>query len=305
MRSFRNNRENLRDLRIAYVFLLSFAFVCVILVITATILGTRLIESELSGCYRSLNLCADALDSFMGSSDADERRSAALRFDTALSGLPAEVALEPLSALSSGMASESVTDAKVRVYAETFALLSSLEYENAEEAKRLASDTLAAVHKAMGGGNQDEADDGAASEIPPETLRYSRKYAKSNIWEIFGTGAGVLDLQLAGNGGTWYAEADNLRMTFSSRDGRLEGFIYIRLGSGAALKAEDALDEDERLAAALDFFNSTRRSGKCTRAVNAGEFCGFILADMESGEELYRAAVDGSGRVWSLVKVKR
>lgn len=305
MRSFRNDRENLHDMRIAYVFLLSLALVCVVLGFTVTTLGKRLHTSELSGCYRSLNLCADALDSWASSTDAAERYGAALRFEAALSGLPVQVELAPLSALSADMVAENVTDAKVRTYAETFALLSSLEYTDAAEAQSLAAKTLAAVHEAVGGVNQSENQVGTTAEASPEALRYSRKYAKTNMSEIFGTGASALDLQLADDSSAWYAETDNLRMTFSPRDGRLEGFIYIRLGSGVAVKPEDAVDEAEQLAAALDFFNSTRRSGKCTKAVSAGEFCGFILAEMESGDELYRAAVDEGGRVWSLMKVKR
>ncbi len=292
-------------MRIAYVFLLSLTLVCVVLGVTVTSLGKRLHTSELSGCYRSLNLCADALGSFASSTDADERHNAALRFEAALSGLPSKVGLEPLSALSSDMVVGNIADAKVRAYAETFALLASLEYEDASEAGRLVSETLTAVHGAVGGENQSDNQASTSAEISPEVLKYSRKYAKSNMSEIFGTGAGALDLQLANDSSSWYAETDNLRMTFSSRDGRLEGFIYIRLGSGVAVKPEEAVDEAERLAAALDFFNSTRRSGKCTKAVSAGEFCGFILAEMESGDELYRAAVDEGGRVWSLMKVKR
>ncbi len=292
-------------MRIAYVFLLSLTFVCIVLGITVTSLGKRLYASELSVCYRSLSLCADALDSFTSSSDADERYSAALRFEAALPGLPAEVELGPLSALSSDMVLGNITDAKVRTYAETFALLSSLEYEDAREAQRLAAKTLAAVHEAVGGEHQSDNQVSTSADVSPEVLKYSRKHAKNNMSEIFGTGAGALDLQLTKDSGAWYAETDNLRMTFSPRSGSLEGFIYIRLGSGATVKPEEVLSEEERLSAALDFFNSTRRSGKCTQAVSAGEFCGFILAEMESGDELYRAAVDGEGRVWSLMKVKR
>lgn len=301
MRSFRKNSDNLRDTRVAYTFLLSLAAVCTVLGIVTTHQGSKLHDYELRDCYRSLNLCADALSEWDAAVVESERYGAWVRFDEAIETLPSSVDIVPLRTLASDMLSGAEVAARVSAYTDTFLLLASLDYSDELEAQTVVSETLLAVSEAVVPGYDSGTAQSEYSVIAPEVLRFSRDIAKDTIYRVFDGGAGSLSPALSDTGDKWYAETSNLRMTFSARDGELESFVCIHVGHTPST----VLTEEERLSSALEFFNENRRIGKCSEAVPAGEFCGFLIAELEEGGELYRAAVDSSGRVWSLTKVKR
>ncbi|MBQ8551216.1 MAG: hypothetical protein IJ428_00215 [Clostridia bacterium] len=300
MRKLRSDTENIRDTRIAYTFLLSLAVLCLILGIIATNLGSRLHANELADSYMSLTLCSDALREWDDAASDEARYAAAIRFGNAAARLPSEVKLEPLLSLADKMRSGDGAASEVRAFADTFALLATLDYADNAEARSIIAETIDGVHSALTE-KLDEDPPEAAGELLPEVVAYSQKVAQKGIEAIFGGNAGSLSPILAESGDVFVAENDNLRMTFSAADGSLESFVYIRLGDAPST----VRSRSERLSAALDFFNLNRRRGKGTDASIAGELCGFMLADITAGEETYRAAVDKYGRVWSLMKVKR
>lgn len=301
MRHFRENADNLRDTRVAYTLLISLAAVCTILGIVTTDRGSRLRAYELQDCYRSLNLCADALSEWETAEGDEDRYSAWMRFDASVSALPYKVDLAPLKALAVDMRDGADVAPRVRAYADTFLLLASLDYGDGLTAQAVVSETLSAVHRATSPYAPGEQTQVGRVEAPPEVLRFSRSAVKDTIKGVFNGGIGSPEPVLSETGDEWYAEAENLRMTFSAVDGRLESFVCIHVGNTPST----VLTEEERLSSALEFFNENRRVGKSGEAVAAGEFCGFLMAELESGGEHYLAAVDSSGRVWSLTKVKR
>ena len=301
MRHFRENADNLRDTRVAYTLLISLAAVCTILGIVTTSQDSRLRAYELQDCYRSLNLCADALSEWETAEIEEDRYGAWMRFDESISALPYKVDLAPLKSLSEDMRAGAQVSPRVRAYADTFLLLASLDYGDGATAQTVVSNTLSAVDRAVSPHVSEEQGQDGRIETPPEVLRFSRSAVKNTIKGVFDGGVGSLEPVLSETGDEWYAETENLRMTFSAVDGRLESFVCIHVGHTPST----VLTEEERLSSALEFFNENRRVGKCDEAVAAGEFCGFLVAELEGGGECYLAAVDSSGRVWSLTKVKR
>ncbi len=305
MRGFRKDSENIRDTRIAYTLLLSLTVVCITLGIVSTKLSTRLRENELAGCYRSLKLCADALVSWEDAESGEGRYAAVMRFENAVATLPDEVELAPLAKLTQYMKDGADVLNVVRAYSETFSLLGSIEYSDGGEANSMIAKAVWAVGDAVGINNGEDSANSQTKENPPEVLKFSKKSAKESIGAIFGNGAIAFEPVLSEDNSTWYVETDNLRMTFSARDGRLEGFIYLRVGDGAVVGDGEPLSDDERLASVMKFFDSAVRYKGAAEASGVGELCGFLIADVSCGDDLYRAAVDNSGRVWSLMKVKR
>lgn len=299
MRQFRSDAENIRDMRIAYTFLISLAAVCLILGIVSTRLGARLHANELADSYRALKLCSDALSEWETAGSDELRVNAALRFKDAAARLPSEVELEPLIGLADRMGTGADAAYTVRAFYDTFTLLAALDYTSSAEARTVIATTLDGVGDAL---MPEEAptEGGAEKLLPPEVVAYSGKVVAKSIKAVFGTNAGTLEPVLADTGDVFVAENDNLRMTFSAEDGSLESFVFIRLGDTPTIE----LNDSERLGAALDFFLLNRRR-KGAEAKISGELCGFLIADITAGDELYRTAVDKYGRVWSLVKVKR
>ncbi len=299
MRKFRSNTENIRDMRIAYTFLLSLAVVCLILGVVSTRLGSRLHANELADSYRALTLCSDALREWDSAQSDESRYAAAIRFGDAAAMLPSEVELEPLLSLADKMrAGEDAANA-VHTFADTFALLAALDYADDAEARAVIASALDGVVGALAP-ETSQPPSADVEQLLPEVVAYSGKVAAKGIKAIFGANAGTLTPHLAESGDVFVAENENLRMTFSAADGNLESFIFIRLGDVPSIE----LNDSERLRAALDFFNLNRRKRGADADI-AGEVCGFLIADITAGEDSYRAAVDKYGRVWSLTKVKR
>lgn len=299
MRSFRKDSENLRDTRIAYTFLVSLGFVCLVLGVVATRLGGDLQKSELQSCYESLTLCADALEAWNEADGAEARYEASLRFESAAARLPSEVELEPIMSLSDYMRMGNSAEGRVRAFADTFALLSSIDYTSEAEARRIIAETLGGVcDKVLGDAIENFA---AAAEIPPqEVLAYTKRVAEGTVKTLFGGNAVGLEL-LQGEGGSWVAETENLRMSFSGADGSLEHFVYIRIGDAPS----NIINEDERLSTALEFYKSTRRNAGGASVTNVDEVGGFTSCEVSDGEEFWHITVDKYGRVWTLTKVKR
>lgn len=299
MRSFRKDSENLRDTRIAYTFLLSLALVCAILGIVATQLGGDLQKSELQDCYKALTLCADALEAWSEADGAEARYAASVRFENAAASLPSEVELEPILSLADYMRMGQSAEGRVRAFADTFALLSSIDYTSEAEARRIIAETLGGVSdKVLGDALAKPA---VVAEIPPpEVLAYTKRVAEGTVKTLFGGNALGLELSQSEKG-SWVTETENLRMSFSGADGSLEGFVYIRVGNAPS----DILSEAERLSAALEFYKSTRRTAGGASVKNASEACGFTLCEISDGEENWHITVDAHGRIWSLTKVKR
>ncbi len=301
MRSFRGDRENIRDTRLAYTFLISLAAVCTVLGIVTTKQGSKLHAYELKDCYRSMILCSDALSEWQGADSEESRYAAWFRFDEAVGMLPYGVDAMPLKTLSSSMKNGDEVSAAVRAYSETFLLLSSLDYENGDEAVKVMAETLSSVNRAIdpnyGTGEEPPQETEPASEV----INFSRSTVKRSIKNIFGGRAGAMDPILSEDRQEWYAESSNLRMTFSAVDGSLTGFVCLHVGH----VPDDVLSESERLSSAVNFFNANTRRGQCVSVSSLGEFCGFLTVELDTKEECYRAAVDSSGRVWSLTKVKR
>ena len=299
MRSFRSNRVNLRDTRIAYTFLLLFTLICAILGMTVTELGSELRGSRLEGCYEALSLCADALEAWRTSDSAEDRYAASLRLETAAARLPSEVELEPIMSLADHMRMGESAAERVRTFADTFALLASIDYADEAEARRIIAETLDGVDSAMVSVPTETAS--VTATLQPEVLEYSKKTVQKSIKKLFGANASALDVVLSDDGGSWTAETENLRMSFSSTDGSLDGFVYIRIGSKPSVSAS----EGEQLAAALDFYRSTHRGAPAAEVNAVGSTCGFAVCEIADGGERWQVTIDSHGRVWSLVKVKR
>lgn len=294
MRPFRSNRENFRDTRIAYTFLISLALVCALLIILVSVLSGGLHRRELEGYYKSLTLCADALSEWSISEDAEGRYSASLRFEEAAAGLPAEVSLEPLMTLANYMRMGSAAQERVTAYAETFALLSSIEYDSTDDARRIISLTLESVNEAMG-----EAEPSESTELPDEkVLSYTKEAATRAKRELLDGALRPLELELSEERGTWLAENENLRIEYSLSDGRLVGFVYIRTGDPPDI----FMSEAERCDAALSFFKAVRGASGGADVSRVRELCGFTLCEIKDKSERWNICVDSHGRVWSLLR---
>lgn len=300
MRSFRKDGANLRDTRISYLFILSLTLICAIMGIMIGRQGALIHAKELEACYESLTLCADALDEWSAAVSDEARYAAAIRFGSAVASLPSEVSAQPLLALADNMRSGQSAKTRVRALSDTFALLASIEYTDDEEARRIIAETIDGVNRELvlepPRMNARSAEPTAA--ILPEVVRYSRDVAKRAVGTLFGRNASTLELVLSDDGGAWITETDNLRMTFSAEDGSLDGFVYIRLGD----QPSEQFTEEERLSAARDFFIDMRRTTASAQVSASGELCGFLLAEINDGGEIWYSAVDSYGRIWSLIK---
>lgn len=296
----RGDGQNLKDIRVAYTLLISLAVICTVLGTVAVTRDERLHDYELRDCYRSFRLCSDSISEWMYAADESERYAAGIRFDEAVSTLPEDVDIAPLKQLAGGMLYGGCTDAQIRAYFETFSLLAALDYEDKESAEFTASETLDAVAETFSLSVSEETEKDVLAVLPPETLRFSKDIAKHSVRSIFKGGAGAVEPALSEDGREWLVETSNLRISFSSTDGRIESFVCIHVGHTPT----DVLTGEERLSSALDFLNENRRTDN-GRILSAEDFCGFLAVDLEADGEYYRAAVDSAGRVWSLTKVKR
>lgn len=299
MRSFRRDMENLRDTRIAYTFLISLTLICTVLVILTSRLDGDLRKSELEGYYESLSLCADSLEAWNGADGAEERYAASVRFENAAASLPSEVELEAILSLADYMRMGESAAARVRAFADTFALLSSIEYTDAQEARRIIAETIGGVSDKVFAPIAAKPSD-VVTLPPPEVLSYTERVAENLVEKVFG-GSSVGLEPLLNEDGLWVSGTDNMRMTFSGDDGSLEAFVFIRVGD----KPNSSVNEEEAVSTALEFYKSTRRGSNGAKVVANSQACGFTVCEIADGEEYWRATVDNYGRVWSLMKVKR
>ncbi|MBQ8250030.1 MAG: hypothetical protein IJY93_09185 [Clostridia bacterium] len=303
MRSFRRDSVNLRDMRISYIFILSLTFICAVMGMIITNQENRIHTNELENCHESLALCADALDEWSAANDDEGRYSASVRFENAVMSLPSEVETEPLLYLASGMRENNDASAYVRALADTFSLLASIDYTDGTEARELIAMTLEGVSDELGLESAEPATQSLQGEasIPPEVREYTNTVVKQSIRSLFGKNAGTLETVLSDEGDLWLVQNDNLRMSFSASDGSLEEFVYIRIGDHPSEK----VSEEEQLSLVCDFYSDMRRTRSDVSAEPSGEICGFLLARITDGEEIWQSAVDSYGRIWSLIKVKR
>ena len=302
MRSFRRDRDNLRDTRIPYIFLMSFALVCAIMGMIITHQENLIHSRELETYYESLTLCGDALDEWRTAPDDEARNSAVMRFSGAIESLPSEVEAAPLLVFADNMREGTESDARVRALSDTFMLLSSIDYTNETEARELIGVTLNGVANELGLNSSEAASTAeSVTDILPEVREYSRRIVNKSIRNLFGKNAGTLETVLSESGNNWIVENSNLRMSFSASDGGIEEFVYIRIGSHPGEK----LGEEERLSCVRRFFSEMRRTSANVQVTPIGEMCGFLLAGIEEKEQKWQSAVDEYGRIWSLIKVKR
>ncbi len=298
MRKLRSDNENLRDTRIAYTFLISLTVLCLVLGLMATHFSTKLHKNELDGCRGALTLCSDALREWELAQSPEERYAAALRFENAASALPSQVDVTPLLSMSKQM--RQGKNVNIHPFSDTFSLLAALDYTNSDEAASIIAKAIQNVSLAVPENLPKEESESVSAPLP-EVIAYSEKVAKRGIAAMFGTNAGALIPALSETGDVFTAESENLRMTFSAADGCLDSFVYIRLGN----TPKNALSDTERLAEALAFFNLSRHRSSKADISTVGSSCGFLIADITSGNDIYRTAVDVYGRVWSIAKVKR
>ena len=302
MRSFRRDRVNLRDTRISYVFLISLAFVCTVMVIIITRQENLIHSHELEAYYESLTLCGDALDEWRTAPDGETRRSAIMRFRDAVKSLPSGVEAESFFVFADNMRNGNESEARVRALTDTFMLLSSIDYANADEAEELIGITLNGVADELGlYSSEAESTAESVAEILPEVKQYTRNIVNKSIRNLFGKNSGTLEPLLSESGDKWLVENSNLRMSFSASDGNIEEFVYIRLGSHPGEK----LEKEERVSCVQSFFCQMRRTSANVQMTVLGEMCGFLLVGVEEKEQAWQSAVDEYGRIWSLIKVKR
>ncbi len=297
MRSFRDLRENFRDIRIAYTFLITLSVVATILGILTVNFGERLKNSELTQLRNSLNLCSDSLEGWRNLGEGDEKHTVAARFLAGISTLPDDINLEGLTNLSARMKSGEATDEEVRVFSDTFTLLATLNYEDASDAEKIAAATLNEISGVVYPYLADNEQSEEKIFVMPEMEAYSQKIARRTIDNIFGRGMSGLRVENTEEG--LVAETGNLRMSFSSVDGSLEEFVYIREGE---LIHGQPISESERVDKARSFFLSVVRHRKTAEATATGEICGFLVVDITAGDELWRMTVDRDGEVWSFFK---
>lgn len=295
MRKFRTVPENLRDTRIAYTFLLSLALISLLLGVAVTRLDSTLHERELDGYYEALTLCADALEEWGAAEGADTRYGAALRFERAAAMLPSEVELEGVMSLVDYMQMGDTSAPRVRAYADTFLLLSSLDFATEDEARRVICDALLGVSEALDG-----VDVIQTKPLPPETVAYTQNIVKDNMKGLLGGALRSLEPEFVEDGNVWRAEASNVRLDYSAADGGLEGFVYIRLGD----VPEWTVDADGCAERALAFYKSSRKgTGRVSVSVLTSS-CGFTLCEIRDGDTVWHSAVDSHGRVWSLIRAE-
>lgn len=296
VRKFRNNRENMRDTRISYLFLLSLAFICTITGLVLNRFENKASAAEISVRYRTLTQCADALIAWETADNDADRYTASLRFENAAAGLPSQVELEPLYKLAGSMRDGNADVAHIRALADTFSMLSAVEYPNEAEARD-------SIGKTLNGVNHLAASDSLEAAVipPPEVLSYTRKVAEKSVHGIFDGHEGAMEPELTEDGGSWAVLADNVRMSFDSQTGSLEAFVFLRIGA----VSDSALSEDELVETAREFYCANRRRDGGVEAKIETEICGFSAVDITDGSELWRVCIDSHGQVWSLVKVKR
>lgn len=291
MRKFRSSIENLRDIRIAYTFLLSLAVVATLLGILASNRGESLKERRLASLRSSLSLCADSLKSF----GAEDSLRTAARFSSAISKLPPEVDLTPLSRFSESIEKGEATPEAVRAFTDTFSLLAALHYETPEAAEEITAETIGRVCGEVCPDFISSPPDTAVI-VPPEVAVYNRKVARKTVDSIFGLRTSALKVDI--EEGAPVAKTGNMRLRFSADDGSLEEFVYIRLNDFHSEK----ISEQERIDAALSFFTAAVRHRGEPEAAISGEVCGFLVVELSSEDEKWRVAVDEGGKVWSFFK---
>ena len=292
MRKFRASRETLRDIRIAYTFLLSAAIIATITGILAVRYGEELRSREISSLRAALTLCGDSLTDWSADSDYESRCLAAANFSAAMATLPYPTDIEALSKITDGMISGEISKELLKTFSDTFFLLSELDYESPREAKKIAAETLNGVCELL----YPVSEISTGNDVPPEVAKYNRKIAEDTVDKVIGLTNSGLDVEIAEE--NLVAEAGNIRMKFSKEDGSLEEFVYIRLNG----KKGEILDREGQINAAISFFNTVVRHRRPPSVDNTTEVCGFMTVRLVSGEESWLITVDERGNVWGFSK---
>ncbi len=306
MRKFRSDSINLADPRITYMFLWAFVIVCAVMCALLSGLEVKLRDSELDLCRKSLAECADALNAWSNGEDSVSQLHSSLRFKNAIAMLPRGVDIEPLLRLADSL--ESADDSIrmiARAYADVFVLLSAIEYSSEDDASRLIGNTLAAVSDRFSDASDGAPIQNASGDITGfaelDTSRYSLNAAENIMKGLFGDSGESIKCESAADGGAWMAEADNLRLVFSSFDGSLESFVYVRLGAPSKMECT----ENEQIERLEGFAENKLKLGRVREIKCCDRLGGFSLYELSCKRGDYRAVIDGSGRVWSMIKVKR
>ncbi len=304
MRGFRSDRVNFADTRIAYTLLIAIAAVCTVMGVFASQADHRLRDYELDSCYSVLAECADSLDAWSSAELPEDKLAAALRFRNAVISLPADVALEPLLVLAESLrTADDRTVYNARALADTFALLAAFEYPDGKTASEMVAMTLESVgdEVLIRTEEAEEAEPSAEATAALDTTRYSLHIAEHVMASLFGDSGQAIECEATDDGSAWIARTENLRMVFSSFDGSLESFVYIRLGETPEASCSDAelVERSER------FADDKLRLGKVTSVNKVDQLGGFSVMELNCKKGDYRAVLDHWGRVWSMVKVKR
>ena len=288
MRGFRSSRESLSDPRITLMFILALILLLGAAGMLAFRADARLRQYELEACRGVMAECADSLHAWTDAADDDARLAAALRFGSAAARLPDNPARDALFTFADRLrAGDDTAAADAGTLAGTFSLLAAFDYPEAAMAYAALDDALAAFFPA---------ESSPAETAAAELTEYSRTVAERAVKTLFGD---QVACRLSEDGSAWVAETENLRVIFSGFDGRLESFVYIRLGDTPDVRCTEA----ELVERAQTF--AGRLGLRITEGRAADRLGGFTAVELDSRTDTYRAVLDAAGRVWGMFKVKR
>ncbi len=133
-------------------------------------------------------------------------------------------------------------------------------------------------------------ENGGAAHLDSERLRLTRANAEALAGRLRETKR--LHSELSSDGAYWVVQADNLRACYSVFDGRLESFVYIRLGD-APVYDPDA----DPVQAAQTFLTEQRGCRGLPEVTASGKVGGYTVCELTCEGERWNALVDVDGRV--------
>ncbi|MCI8386895.1 MAG: hypothetical protein HFE63_00310 [Clostridiales bacterium] len=301
MRNFRSTRTNLNDVRIAYTYLIALALALSIMGLIASGLDNKLSASELAEYRTSLSECADSLRGYIETEAPERRFVSALRFENAVVSLNCtdNVRAELLNLadrLQKSVFEREIdmlaTVTELRGLADTFSMLTMLEYDDRASAVMQISDEIARVV-----GIEDETSSDSLSNDEPysggKVEQFNLSAAKNNAERLLGDAVRSLTFEGCTDG--YFASADNLSMLFSPNDGSPISIVYLRLGGipNAYFTEREIIDYAERITADAVFGGD---SGELDVA-GIKSMCGYTMVELGSETDMIRAIIDEHGRI--------
>lgn len=272
MNLFRKSADSIRDSGTAYLLVLALTLALIIMGINVSVYSERLDEKARSSRLSALYECADSLRRYDMAERADERFEAALGFRNAVLRLDCPDRIKEALCDYSG---------KLRYGSPEDPPPSRL----ADELSMLAV-TCGDVSELSGILGIDETDNIVSNNLP---LRYLKDSAMHDTKLIAGDIFGLPEVAVSGRG--LEVRASNLFIEFSSEDGRMKEFFYLRTGGTPA----DIESLSESLFDVPAKFHTEPE----------GSLCGYNLFVSSTNTEELRFVVDGEGRIVGILKVKR